>query len=451
MISRTTRQNRRRSFNFAYFTRQHDHALPPSLVQQRPQSCSWEMTAHSLSTVKRDRHYRQKLFHSSTATSKYPYPRWTKLPTVDDRELQQCIRSCMTIDGASELEKYSNDTGMSICFLGTSAGIPTHERMTSATILKLPRTSFLFDAGEGLQRQILFSRIKSLSIERIFITHLHGDHIFGLPGVLLSLNQESINKTKEARANNVEYIPQVVKVYGPPGLYNFIASNIALSCTVFRAIVVEVYELVGSRTRRVTRKNHRDPFVHHYPELNHRHIRRRQLEADDDGIWTIEDFQSQTREDLLKRSQKVKGYRGDLSHFRIQAAEVRHVPGVVTFGYSVEESEPQRNIDAERAMELGVTPVGGNFDLLKNGYSVKSNGGEEIHPEQVLKPKSKKARKVVIIGDNDCWSESMKSLAKDADVLVHEATLLETGEVRSAFSYEMYHISLSRDTQRRDA
>jgi ribonuclease Z len=73
-----------------------------------------------------------------------------------------------------------------ITFLGTSSGVPTRSRNVSSVALRLPQRAeiWLFDCGEGTQHQLLRSDLKVSQISRIFITHMHGDHIYGLMGLL---------------------------------------------------------------------------------------------------------------------------------------------------------------------------------------------------------------------------------------------------------------------------
>jgi len=76
-----------------------------------------------------------------------------------------------------------------VTFLGTSSGVPTRARNVSAVALRLPQRSelWLFDCGEGTQHQFLRSDLRLSQLRRVFITHMHGDHVFGLPGLLASL------------------------------------------------------------------------------------------------------------------------------------------------------------------------------------------------------------------------------------------------------------------------
>ena len=76
-----------------------------------------------------------------------------------------------------------------VTFLGTSSGVPTRSRNVSAVALRLPQRAelWLFDCGEATQHQFLRSELRVSQLRRIFVTHMHGDHVLGLPGLLASL------------------------------------------------------------------------------------------------------------------------------------------------------------------------------------------------------------------------------------------------------------------------
>ncbi len=110
---------------------------------------------------------------------------------------------------------------MEITFLGTSSGVPTRSRNVSSVALRLTQRGeiWLFDCGEGTQHQILRSDLKTSQLKKIFITHMHGDHIFGLMGLLASCGLG-------AHAENVE-------IYGPPGLEQYLKACMKYSYTYF--------------------------------------------------------------------------------------------------------------------------------------------------------------------------------------------------------------------------
>ncbi|PZO50254.1 MAG: ribonuclease Z [Phormidesmis priestleyi] len=100
---------------------------------------------------------------------------------------------------------------MQITFLGTSSGVPTRSRNVSSVALRLPQRAevWLFDCGESTQHQFLKSEFKSSQIRRIFVTHMHGDHIFGLPGLLASCGMAGTGQ-------------QQIDLYGPPDLAKYL-------------------------------------------------------------------------------------------------------------------------------------------------------------------------------------------------------------------------------------
>ena len=75
-----------------------------------------------------------------------------------------------------------------LLILGSSSASPTSERNPSAQLLNIAERYFLIDCGEATQIQLRKFRAKFQSIDHIFISHLHGDHFFGLPGLLSSMH-----------------------------------------------------------------------------------------------------------------------------------------------------------------------------------------------------------------------------------------------------------------------
>ena len=91
-----------------------------------------------------------------------------------------------------------------ILFLGTGASVPSRERSLPCVAVRQGRSISLFDCGEGSQRQLMISPFSFMKIDRIFISHMHGDHILGLPGLLQTMGMSGRRKP--------------VAIYGPEGL-----------------------------------------------------------------------------------------------------------------------------------------------------------------------------------------------------------------------------------------
>jgi ribonuclease Z len=76
---------------------------------------------------------------------------------------------------------------LNVTFLGTAGSLPTPERNPSAVLINREGEMMLFDCGEGTQRQMMRARTGMMRLNYIFLTHLHADHILGIPGLLETL------------------------------------------------------------------------------------------------------------------------------------------------------------------------------------------------------------------------------------------------------------------------
>ncbi|MFA5313987.1 MAG: ribonuclease Z [Methanomassiliicoccales archaeon] len=103
---------------------------------------------------------------------------------------------------------------MEILFLGTGGSVPTPERNTSAVAVRTAQDMVLFDCGEGTQRQFMLSAFSFMKLEKIFISHLHGDHFLGLMGLVQSMNFSGRDRPLE--------------IFGPRGIAEIVQATITL-------------------------------------------------------------------------------------------------------------------------------------------------------------------------------------------------------------------------------
>ncbi|WP_026676851.1 ribonuclease Z [Fictibacillus gelatini] len=232
---------------------------------------------------------------------------------------------------------------MEIQFLGTGAGMPSKQRNVTAVALTFLQSAnvWLFDCGEATQHQILHTSIRPRKIEKIFITHMHGDHIFGLPGLLGSRSFQSGDS------------PLVI--YGPEGIRQFVETSLKVSEThlTYPFEVVEIEE----------------------------------------GL-IFED-----------------------SEYRVFSKKLDHV--IDSFGYRIEEKERPGKLKASLLKAKGIPP-GPIYKKLKDGEDVKLQDGLVLYSREFL-TSPLPGRVVAILGDTR-YCENAIALAKNADVLVHEAT-----------------------------
>ena len=229
---------------------------------------------------------------------------------------------------------------MQLVFLGTGGSWPSPERNVSSFAVKRGKEVILFDCGEGTQRQLMISSASFMQISKIFISHFHGDHFLGLPGLIQSM---ALNN----RENELD-------IYGPEGT----------------EALVEILMDLGY-------------FTPTYP-VSVRDVR---------------------HGDIL-----------EFEEYKVRVVDAEH--NVPTLAYALEEHPRPGKFNKKQALELGI-PEGPLFSQLQKGQTVEHDG-ETFTPDMVM-GEARRGRKIVYSGDTKPCNNILE-LAKNADVLIHEAT-----------------------------
>ncbi|KAJ3564833.1 hypothetical protein NP233_g8032 [Leucocoprinus birnbaumii] len=278
---------------------------------------------------------------------------------------------------------------LNITFLGTASAQPSTTRNHSSLALRLGADVWLFDCGEATQHQIQKSdSVRMGRIKKIFITHTHGDHIFGICPLLASCMNGAGGTTEgneDPRTLTKSIHPPPVEIYGPIGTRAYIRNALSLTHTNLDGTYV-VHEL-----RFPTDPQQGDcTALSQCPyELEGRNIPQFK------GLW--ENIYSD-------------------AVVSVSAAPIHH--SVPCVGYVVAESPIPGKIEPKNYLpdiKRTNTPMS-VMRQLQQGLSVELSDGTVLHG-----PPRRRGRKLVILGDTYDPSP-ITPLASDADLLIHEAT-----------------------------
>lgn len=228
---------------------------------------------------------------------------------------------------------------MELLFLGTSSMVPTKDRNQQSLLVGCNSYDVLIDCGEATQRQFKIKKITPNRIRKILLSHWHGDHVLGLPGLLMTLGMNSYDKTLE--------------IYGPEGTKEAIKQ------------LAKIYH-----------------FRLSYP-LKIKEVKTGKIFEDDNII--------------------------------IECTQLDHNP--VCFGYSIKEKD-RRRMKLSLIKKLGI-PEGPLLGKLQRGSSITWKGKRISSKDATYVVKGKK---LACVMDTEICDNAIK-LARDADVLVCEATL----------------------------
>lgn len=296
---------------------------------------------------------------------------------------------------------------MEIQFLGTASCRPTIGRMTSCVSLHT-KGYWLFDCGDGAFMSLAKTSIQPADVNKIFITHLHGDHSFGLGPMLCGLGQADIARRDAAREKSRarrdrEPQRQTIEIYGPEGTRDLVRASLQLTYSG-SAAAYRVHELksIPSNAKRYTQK------FQSYPD-HHEIAGGLDIYPDEHGHYTLFEENGVT----------------------VKAAPMVHT--VPCVGYVVQEEDQKGHLIADvckeainrnrvKLAQIYKDPFRAMKDLkaLEGNESFTFPNGEVLRREDIMEP-DRPGRKVVIMGDTSS-GDHIEDLAKDADILVHEAT-----------------------------
>ncbi|MDH5459489.1 MAG: ribonuclease Z [Candidatus Bathyarchaeota archaeon] len=115
-----------------------------------------------------------------------------------------------------------------VIFLGTAGSVPTPKRSLPAILIQRKGEQLMFDCGEGVQRQMIKAKAGFHRKMKVFITHMHGDHVLGLPGLIQTM--ALLDRERK------------LEVYGPPGIKRFIEA-IRETVQFVLTFPVEIHEI----------------------------------------------------------------------------------------------------------------------------------------------------------------------------------------------------------------
>ncbi len=259
---------------------------------------------------------------------------------------------------------------MELVILGSGGAIPVKNRNLPAVALKFTSENtseiILFDCGEDVQRRFVDVGLKFNKPLKILITHFHGDHIIGLPGLLFHFGLAD----REAP----------ISIYGPRNLFLYLYLH---------------KKILGLKT----------PYPTHI------------FEIDNEKNLLIE-FEGLDSEVPKREIKLVNNILHESKYYFLKFAPVNH--SVITFAYSFVEKPLPGEFNKERAQELGIPPSR-LYKNLQKGQPIVHEG-KTIDPikEGIVGPK--RPGKIVTYSGDTAPCDSLIELGKHSDVLIHEAT-----------------------------
>ena len=255
---------------------------------------------------------------------------------------------------------------MELIILGSSAAIPVQERNLPAIALKYKNELIIFDCGEDIQRGLINAGLKFNKPLKVLISHFHGDHIIGLPGLLFRFGL--IDRTAP------------LLIFGPPNLFLYLFLH------------KKILGLKASYPLRIFEIHHNQHKLVEFDGLESDKFLRK----------------SNIKNDIIYEDDK----------YLLKYTLVDH--SVLTYGYSFIEKPRKGKFNPDRARELGI-PESRIWTRLHEGHTIDFQG-KKIDPlKEGIVGQKRPGRKITYSGDT-APCENLISLGKNSDILIHEAT-----------------------------
>lgn len=301
----------------------------------------------------------------------------------------------------SHMRKFMRIDEIDLVFLGTSSGAPSRSRNQQSLAMSLLGETWLFDCGEAAQHRMQLTTLTPPDVKRIFVSHLHGDHVFGLPGMLCAMSiaydgGEGGGRSSAESHRNVRS-REPIQIYGPQGLRAFLRAVLGNAYATLGEMKIQIHELVGlraiERQGMVPHCSVSRPLPSEVPGET--------VEPGVDGLWRLP-------------------LGDDPPRLTIEAVELDHT--VPTVGWVITETPRPGKLNADEIKPV-LEQHGINKRMLKSfklGIPIDLPDGTQLVPEDFMAPATQ--RKIAILSDMRAPKENavFEPLLRDATLLVHE-------------------------------
>jgi ribonuclease Z len=275
---------------------------------------------------------------------------------------------------------------MEIIFLGTSAAVPTRKRNLPSIILLYNGEQILFDAGEDVQRRYEDAGLKFNVPLSIFISHMHGDHVIGLPGLLFHFTLISRN--------------QDVKIWGPPGIFSYLYLH-RISTGLRAPFLRDIYEIYSEENK----------LLH----------------------FDFQDRLDQKPEEIPFEENIIF----ETSNYMVKSMSMAH--SVPTTGFRFQEKPRPGRFDPKLAKQFNI-PQGSLWKRMQMGETIIYKE-KTYNPEKLGIVSPKRPGLIISYSADTKMCDQLKLIAKNADFFICEATF---GDELKELAEEKSHMTASQ-------